>query len=198
MSYTPDDIIRITARMLQGTDVRENVFHVKMVSIGTPIADAVYDPIVAAFMDTAYLEMVPSIWQGISFVDVAIQNITENSPTRFIPWPTLTVGTRAGVAMPGQIAGMCSFPSERAKSVGRKYLPGAVEEDSVPDGIPAAGYVTALADFAAEFLDAIISGQAELLFGNYDNDTLQFAVWIAANAATFWATQRRRRVGVGS
>lgn len=198
MTYTNSDVLRVTARMTRGQDDVQNVFHYLVWNLAAPIDDTTGDNAIVADLDAAYTFLVPVIETGLDFVDIVIQNVTEGTPSRYHNWTTLTSGSDSGTPLPYQVCGLVLFPSVRAKSQGRKFIGGAVEDSSTGEGVPAGAYLTALAAFGTSIITTTPVGTGGLLVGNYDKDEIAFSGWTHFVVATYWATQRRRTVGKGS
>lgn len=198
MTYSNGDVLRVTARMQNGADDLQNVYHFRIDGMTSDTTNGLGDGAIMAELDSWYQKLVPIISDSVSFVDIIIQNLTEGTPARSVVWPTVTAGTDAGTDMPGQISGLVLFPSDKAKSLGRKYIPGVKEESSADPGVPVSAYLTGLSNFAADVITMAALNGGTLFVGNWSEEKGRFATWIAANVMTYWATQRRRRTGVGS
>lgn len=196
MTVSPNDVLQVTARFLLANEDMQNVYHVQ--NTGVSHSDGGYDALITSWLDTAYTNLATQYVNDLVPVDIVIQNLTEGTPARYASWPTLGAGTDTNPELPYQVSALVNFPSAAVKRVGRKFISGFSESDNVEPGVPSSALLADLADFAADIIAGFVSGSYAGVPGNYNADTASFAAWIAANVATFWATQRRRRIGVGS
>lgn len=198
MTYQNGDVIRVTARLAHGPDDIQNVYHYLVNGMTADQTDLAGDAVLIAEMDDLYDNLNPIISVDVDYIDIVLQNITAGTPARYRDWTTQTSGSKIGTLMPGQVAGLALFPSDFSRSQGRKYIGGATEEDSQSPGVPVANYLTALSNFVSDALLIPSLGGGLLYPGNWSPSKNRFASWNGGTVATYWATQRRRRKGVGS
>lgn len=197
MTVSLGDIVRITPRFEMYEEDVQNVYHVK-VNAGGDVDDSVFDAGAVAWLETVYNNLNGDISDEMDRLDIVIQNITEGTPARFLQWTTYPTPTDTNTPLPLQCTGLISFPSDTVKSIGRKFIAGWTEADNDDPGIPTSGALSALADVAADIVLGWAAGGQTLIPGNWNDNTSHFAFWMFATVAGFWATQRRRRAGVGS
>lgn len=197
MTINQGDIVRITPRFRMFEEDVQNVYHVEVQGVGT-LTDVVFDAAAVAWLETIYNLLNGQISDEMDRVDIVIQNLTEGTPARFKAWTTFPTPTDTNTPLPLQCSSLITFPSDTVKSIGRKFIAGFTEADNTDPGIPTAGVISDLATMAAAMLVGIISGTVICPPGNWSETKTRFAEWAFAQVAEFWATQRRRRAGVGS
>lgn len=197
MTVNPDDILRVTARFEMFEEDVQNVYHVQCGGTGDA-ADAVFDAAAVAWLELVYNELDDDISDEMDRLDIVVQNLTEGTPARFLQWTTYPTPADTNTPLPLQCSGLITFPSDVVKSIGRKFIGGWCESDNDDPGVPTSGVLSALADVAAEILLGFSFATQSAVPGNWNNNTSTFARWMFATIAGFWATQRRRRAGVGS
>lgn len=196
MTVEVDDILQVTPRFLYAPSNMQNDYFVKMVGpAGVP--DDVFDTATAVWLEVCYTNLLAKQTQGLGYNDILIRNVTQDTPTRFEPWPTLTAGLSGGDTLPLQVAGLVSFPTTYTKSQVRKYIPGLMEIDSLTGGDLSATLVAALVDYAIDVLAGYLAAGNDVEVGAW-NDLLQrFAPIVASSVSGIFRTQRRRVKGVG-
>lgn len=197
MHVDQGDIVRVTARFEIYEEDIQNVYHLQAGGSGL-VVDAIFDAAVVDWLELVYNTLNTDISDEVDRLDIVIQNLTEGTPARFSQWDTYPTPTDTNTPLPLQCSALVTFPSDRVKSIGRKFVGGWTEADNDDPGIPTSGVLSALADFAAEVLTGFTVVAQDLVPGNWDNNTSTFSIWLFATVAQFWATQRRRRAGVGS
>lgn len=197
MTVSVGDIIRVTARFEIYEEDIQNVYHLKATGTGTQ-TDALHDEAVVDWLELCYNEFNGDISDEVDRVDIVIQNLTEGTPARFKQWDTYPTPTDTNTPLPLQCSGLVAFPSDTVKSIGRKFIGGWTEADNDDPGVPTSGVTVSLAAYAYEVLTGFVTSGLEMYPGNWNNNTSHFALWLFATVAQFWATQRRRRAGVGS
>lgn len=191
------DILRLTCRMSwDGEDV-QNVFHLRMVDTTTE-TDAAMLSDLADYVDEAYSHINQAMPIALTFDSINLYNLTAERFMGEQPWPVLTAGTLASnTSLPPQTAALVRFTTNTLRSQGRKFLPpfGEVHNDG-DDGLTA-GAITAIALWAADFVTDVFGFDWSAAWGNYNAVMDRWAPWITALINTYYATQRRRRKGVG-
>jgi hypothetical protein len=190
-----DDVLRVTARLTMYDEDFQNVYHIQALGATT---DGDWDDACATWLDGAYNRFSAAYSDEIDRQDIVIQNLTEGTPARFHDWDTYPTPSDTNPVLPLQVSALALFPSNRVRSIGRKYIGGWTESDNEEPGVPSSGVLTAMANYAADLLAGFTVGIFTQTPGNYDYDGSNFWPWIFAQVATYWATQRRRRAGVGS
>lgn len=191
------DIIRVTARFQMFEEDVQNVYHLRTSGTGSQ-TDAAFDASVVTWLESVYNVLNGQISDEFERLDIVIQNLSEGTPARFSQWTTYPTPTDTNTPLPLQVSALITFPSDTVKSIGRKFIGGFTEADNVDPGVPIAAVLADLATLAAAILTGFTSGTLTVKPGNWNADTAFFANWIFATVAGFWATQRRRRAGVGS
>ncbi len=197
MTVTVGDVIRVTARMSQGTDDVQNVYHYKAGGSGSA-ADVTVQNQIAAALDAAYTDIDDELTTGLSFDDIDFHNITQDEPMGAIDWPVLTAGVTVAETLPLQASACCIFDTAVTKSQGRKFLPPMREAASDDKGVVGTTATTAILAYIVEILATITAGSLTFDAGNYNTLLARFAVWISGELIEHFKTQRRRVVGVGS
>lgn len=197
MTVLEGDVVRVTARFKMYEEDVQNVYHVIGVD-GSTIQDSVFDEGVVIWLESIYNLLNGDISDEFARLDIVVQNITQTTPARFLQWLTYPTPTDTNTPLPLQCTGLISFPSDTVKSIGRKFIGGWTEADNDDPGVPTSGALSALADIAAEIVPGFEVVGLSLRPGNWNDNTSHFAQWAFATVAGFWATQRRRRAGVGS
>ena len=82
--------------------------------------------------------------------------------------------------------------------LGRKYLPGFTEPDSVAGGFISSAAKADVDDYADVVLAGAAAGGGDLSPGNYNETAMTFAEWETRQTAPLLATQRRRKQGSGA
>lgn len=198
MTLGADDIIRVTAKMRQGSDDIQNVFHFKNTGIGGAEDDDVMTN-VAAWMDGVYDNIDALQGNAHTYESIDVYNVTDAAPIGEIAWPTLTVGGDSTAdEYAKQVAGLIRFTTNVAKSQGRKFIGGLTEAGFDSGGLLTSAVQTALAAMASDILEEISWDTVNLLVGNWNPTLSRFVPWVEALVNAYGATQRRRATGVGS
>ncbi|MCK5565988.1 MAG: hypothetical protein KAJ07_12140, partial [Planctomycetes bacterium] len=152
----------------------------------------------ADHLDDAYAHINQAMPLALTFDSINLYNLTAERFMGEQAWPVLTAGTLASdTSLPPQTAALVRFTTNTLRSQGRKFLPpfGEVHNDG-DDGLTAAG-ITAIGLWAADFVANAIGFDWEAAWGNYNRVADSWAPWVTALINTYFATQRRRRKGVG-
>lgn len=191
------DVVRVTAKMsYSGGDI-QNVYHVQY--SGSDIDDATFMSGLASAVDTAHGAVNPQISSTVTYDTIAFFNVTQDRPMGEIAWPVQTVGGNStGEHLPPQTSPVVLFGTYTPKSQGRKYLPMLTTNNTGNLGSVDSGVLTAMANYAANFIGQVVVGTGYVLFGNYNNTLTRFAPWVTAFVKDVLCTQRRRRASVGS
>ena len=197
MTVSPSDIVRITAKMSFNANDVQNVWHVKHLGV-TNVDDEDFVTACAAWMEDVYTEVLTSQSTALLYETIEMFNVTDDAPIDEVDWPTLTAGTSAGQSEPPQVALLLKFSTATARSQGRKYFGVPTESDIDAAGALANDTILDLVSAGAEALAGFTAAGQGFACGNYREDPLRFAVWLSAIVGTYAATQRRRKLGVGS
>jgi len=197
MTVVNQDKIRVSARMsFSGAGDIVNVFHVDMVDAADGDEDSIFDSI-ADWIDQTYGIMVGSLPDDLSFVDITMQNLSQNLLMGSKGWPNQVTGGGGTDAMPPQIANLVVFPTLVPRSQGRKYFPGFTEALYVNGAITAGG-ISLLEAVGSPFVGVVTNLGYSYQFGNYSELPAHFYSWTSYKVIPAARTQRRRTLGFGS
>lgn len=198
MTVEPLDIIRVTAKAtLIATEDAQNVYYFQHGG-DAPLEDP---PVVAALasqINLAHDQVNGEQSTQLEYTTINLYNVTQRLLLDEVPWPGITSGTLGGDALPYQVAGLVTFPTALAKTLGKKFLAGFTEAGNGAQGTPAAEIITALGNYVVELLDLVVIGGHDFPIGHIRTDPLTFIAWATGLVESLWATQRRRKIGVGS
>jgi len=192
------DIIRFVAKFAQYAQELQNVYHALV--IGSQSSDSSVFASIAAWLETAYTELLPDFTEDLTFDSIVAYNVTQDALIGEDDWPTLVDGENVSEGLPLQVAHQVNFTTPFLRSQGRKYIP-AFGESSVEDGGNLVASASAnVGDFAAEVLENISGTSWTGVVGayRYPNDLpARFGQYNTALVKEFPATQRRRKIGTG-
>lgn len=195
MSFIDGDVARVTCVMdIEGSSV-QSVWHIKADGID-PSNDADSLAEFAARLDAAYDELTGFLTAEYDFDWIQAFNVTEDSPMGLISWPTLVSGDQVTDNMPPAVAYNVLFPTDTARSQGRKFLgPFSVDARNALGGVNGS-LLTAATAFRAVVMDPWLFANGVLLFGNYrypvDEEEPVFSRWTSSKNGSFFRTNRRR------
>lgn len=197
MTFSNGDVARVTAKMsFQGED-QQNVYYVSNIGAGA-ISDAAAVTEIAARVDFMHAALVPQQHEDLDYDSIEVFNITTDAPMGEVPWPTLTNGDiNLQDPLPSQVCGLVLFPTNVARSQGRKFIGGLIEGDS-SNGVPDNDIITAMGTYATRLLTAWLVGTGAFKFGNYNSTLARFAEWTSSLVRDVFRTQRRRAKLTGS
>ena len=183
-----------------GASIAQNVFYYELQSQDADPAQLLADYVILikagwlnewksvsdASCDCFLLEM--DIVNGDGTVD---RNIGDADPD--------VQGIGTGEILPAAVAGYMQANTERANSLGRKFVPFLIEDHQV-DGFWSSGATGTLADMLAEWLTIfIVDTAADMVPGIVSRVTQTFQEFLGSGYATnVPAYQRRRKPNVGS
>lgn len=199
MAVEAGDVLRVTAKFLvNDIDDMMNVFHAKHMG-DDPVPDASAATDLSDRLDGAWGQLNSHISVNVDYVSIEVFNVTQDRPISEDSWFTQTAGGQSTDAqLPAQIASLVTFPTATARSLGKKFLGGFTEVDNENFGVVSSGLLSDMADFVTDLLGSMTIDGELFEWGNYRPLTLLFSPWVSGLIETFWATQRRRRSGVGS
>jgi len=197
MTVVNNDVLRVTCKMRQNTKDVLNVYHIKALETGD-LSHAAVMVEVANRMDAVYDEIIAQITNNLTFGSIEVWNVTQDRPVGEASWPTQTTGEGEGDPLPEATSFCMLFPTETARSQGRKFIGGIGEGANDGDGTPVALLMTNAIDFIATLLGTWLIGDGEFVFGNYNTLLERFARWIEGFAVDIWRTQRRRYRDTGT
>lgn len=195
MSYVDGDIARVTCVMdIDGSSV-QSVWHIMADGID-PSNDADSLDEFAARLDAAYDEMIGKFTASYDFDWIQAFNVIEDSPMGLVSWPTLVTGSDVTDDMPPAVAYNVLFPTDTARSQGRKFLGPFGTTARSAEGHPSAALITAATAFRAVIMDPWLFANGVLLFGNYrypvDEVPGLFSRWTASKNGSYFRQNRRR------
>lgn len=192
------DVVRVTAKMsFESTEDILNVYHMKHTGSASA-TDAAFSTAAATWLEVIYTTILSYLSDEVTFETIEFYNVTQDRPMAEIPWPTLTIGSDAGDALPLQCAALVSLPTGVKRVVGKKYIGGLTETNSINGGHVSAAAQTALAAFVVQLLNDYVSGTLTLTAGTYNDITAVFRELISGIVDQIFRSQRRRVRGVGS
>lgn len=197
MAISIGDIIRVTAKMQWNEEDIQNVYHLEAQS-ATSDSDLTVLGEIADTLDSAYDYLDTAIPNDVTFDSIVGYNLTQERYMGEVSWPTLTAGSNVGDPLPPQTAPLVRFGTDTLGSQGRKFFPPMTDADLDSDGTISSAVATALGNVATILLAGVDSGTWTMKFGNWNVDLARFATWVSAFVNAYYATQRRRRPGVGS
>lgn len=202
MAVTTGDILRIVASMLwTDGNVNQNVFNALISGAGGPWDDADVVSDAEAWLDNMYANLTAQVSDELDGNEVIVYKYDpvdddwdEVSSDAWVWNPS-----QAADQLPRGVAGLVQLWTEDADVQGKKYLPGFTE-GNIEDGLFAAGPITSLLAFAADWYLPFV--------GAASGATFTPGVWSVANTAffagvdhvatsTIAAYQRRRKRNVG-
>ncbi len=197
MTIAINDVIRVQARMLRnGVDAVQNVYHVLHES-GSPVVDLTWVEDVTVLIDAEMNSLESFMGTNITPLDLLFFNITQDVTLPDGSWGSFGGGSAAGDTQPPQVSPMVYWRTNKAKVIGRKFLP-PMTEAQADDGEWGSGFLAVLATFAANFIGSIVISQGNVRFGVFNATLLTFEAYRTGLVPTDARTQRRRRTGVGA
>lgn len=198
MTIAVGDIIRVTARMqFNLSDEMQNVFYIECQG-GTSKDDTDVTAELADWIDDAYSVVAPAMANNITFSQIDFYEVTQDRPLISELWPTVTVGGNAGDALPTQMAAQVNFTTGIKRALGKKYIAGMVESNSEDGGTLTSSLITLLGGWAGFVLTHPILVDMELAAGHVSSVDNNFVEWLNYQVKPLYATQRRRKRGVGA
>jgi len=198
MTVSPGDIVRATCKMtLSGTEDLQNVYYFQHAG-SVVLSDAVVENQMISFLNTAYDKINNEQSNQVDYTTVNLYNVTTRELVAESPWPGVSSGTRTDPALPYQVSALITFPTALAKTLGKKYIGGFTEFTNGQYGTPTAALITALGNFAVDLLSGLEIGGEPFPIGHIRTDPLTFIAWSTGLIEALWATQRRRKFGIGS
>ncbi len=193
----PGDTVRVTAKMLLGSEEVANVYHVNHKGSVAVDADQFHDD-VTSWLQAAYDGIEDSVSDQLIDDVIDTYNMSQDVPILSTGWPGSFQGNDAGQAEPYQIAALITFPTAVKRSLGKKYLPGLSETGVLDAGVLSSTIITDLAAFAVDLLAGFLVLGETFEAGNYRPLTDTFIQWGWAIIEGLVSTQRRRKPGVGA
>lgn len=202
MSITTGDIVRIVASCLfTDGNVAQMVFNAVITGAGGPwddldiVADSVtWMNAVMAHLTTKVTETLDGN-EIIVYVYDPIDDDWDEVGSDSFPWNPSSVGD----ALPRAVSGLVNCKTTDPDVNGKKYVPGLTESAST-DGSWIAGTITALADFADEWLTPLVgfTSGADWTPGVWSPTRTSFLMATGAHVIPIEpAYQRRRKRGIG-
>lgn len=197
MAIVDGDIIRVTDKMsIFGEDVR-NVYHVRS-DVGTLVANSVFLSQARSWLEDVHADIAPHMVDDYTFESVECFNVTQDEPIGELAYTTTTEGDLTTDPQPLQCAAVVRFPTEVARSQGRKFIAGLSDTASSDGGVVVSSVLTGLATMATTILDGFTVGTDSWKPGNWSETYTRFAPWVSGLVNTVLGTQRRRRIGKGT
>lgn len=190
------DVLRVTANMTlgRGQDC-ENVYYFRQEGLGAATdTQAIAD--VGQFLDDLYGFFVGDLGSGVTFVDIAYFNVTQQRPMVSGLWPTQTVGGSGAQGLPAGAAALVGLPTGVLRIRGRKYFGGFTEAGNDGD-VLSSGVQGHLVSAAATLLGSFLGASLHAYLPGVVASNGDFWAFSEAVISGLWAYQRRRRFGVG-
>jgi len=105
--------------------------------------------------------------------------------------------TAIGDPLPAQDAPLVGLVTANPRVRGRVYLPAPVETENGSDGNPSAAVLAALALVVAAIATSQTYAEGTMAGHVFSRKLATFANVVSGTVSPYWATQRRRRPGVG-
>ena len=198
MTIAEDDVIRATAVMKRAlSDDIQNVFHLKLINISTATQLQLRTDI-AEYLEDIWGTLVGLMHTSITFDEIQLFNVTQNTPEPTVNWPTLVAGSASGDPLADGVAALTLGRTGVSKRIGKKYF-ALFTEGALTLGLWTATTVTALTTAAADWI-APFTGISTATWdpGVFTRLTSAFTAFIEAVVSDIPAYQRRRKRGVGS
>lgn len=191
------DIVRVVALMkLDGLHDVVNVYHFEQRVAGQASGD-VWMTDVAAYLDSAYTEIVAHISNRLEFFLITGQNLTQDEILPEKTWPLLVTGSDAGDMLPEQLCPYVFWRTPRPRTRSSVFLPPFGEGAWTGANIPPAA-LTSLQNYANRFTGDFVMTLGAIRKGAFNPGLLRFSECSTGIRQTSYRTQRRRRIGVGS
>lgn len=197
MAVTQNDVLRVTAEMTQGADAVQNVYHFRSTN-APPVDDLDVLDDMADIMDEVYALLDGEMHTGVTFDQVRVQNVTQDTLLGSIGFPGITAGLNITDPMPRPVAALITYPTATPRTRGGTYYGGFTEDRNTASGSILAGTLVNLASVAALMLAENVFGAASYRMVVFNAALDTFALPVSAVIHDIWRTQRRRRQGVGS
>lgn len=197
MAVAENDVLRVTAEMSAGNDALQNVFHVQSVNAAS-VSDAQALLDMGLIMDALYDLLDASMHDGVTFDNVRVQNVTQDTLLGSTPFPVLSVGGDTADPIPYQACALITYPTAVPKTRGGNYYGGFTEANSDGNGAISSALQTVLALVGTKILT-----QQDVAGNLWDfvlvNRLLGTVIpFVSTIVHAVWRTQRRRRPGVGA
>lgn len=189
-----NDILRVVAEFAW---LGQTVMNVYDLFVGDDALDADLADDITLRLDQAYAELEDSLVTGLAGTGIKITNVTQAEDIGEFPFPNFTTGANVGDTLPPGVALLVTFPTNRLKSRGRKFLPG-LSEVQVSAGVFSGSVLTQAAAYAALVASPWIgtNSGSPLSFG-VQTALGGFRTFTGGVVSTVPAYQRRRKQGVG-
>jgi hypothetical protein len=164
MAVNNGDVIRAAARLSDANGkYLVNVFHFKLEGAG--MTELACREAISGRLDDMYENLQSAFDDGVHFVDISYENVTQGTLMGIDAWPSLTAGGATGDGMPSQDTLVCSMQTLTPHVFGRKFL-GTFIETGQAAGLWGSGLTSAAAAFIVDWLTPLSPGiSATLLPG---------------------------------
>lgn len=197
MTIQPGDVLRVTWEMQDaGGNTFQNVYYWRHGGIA-PVADSVFLAAAAAHIDTAMVNLHPFQMDNVDPTVMKTYNETQADPLDDVDLSPLSGGSGGPDSLPFQVSGLVTFSTGLRKSLGKKYMGPIIRAATTGSGNLSPTLQTALAAYASQILTNLTAGGETFLVGHYRAATAVFVDWIGSIVENIFATQRRRKPGVG-
>lgn len=196
-SVNLNDIVRVVAIMkLDNLFDVINTYHFEQRVVGQANGDT-WMVDVAAYLDSAYTEIITHVSNRVSFSLITGQNLTQDTILPEKTWPLLTIGSAVDDMLPEQLCPYVFWRTPRPRTRSSVYLPPFTEGAWTGTIIPPAALAN-LQDYANRFIGDFTMTLGTIRKGAFNPGLLRFSECSTGIRQTSYRTQRRRRIGVGS
>jgi len=201
MTVLNGDVIRAAARLSDANGkYLVNVFHFKLDGLGASELDC--REAISARLDEMYANLQSAFDDGVHFVDISYENVTQGTLMGIDAWPSLTSGGATGDGMPSQDTLVCSMQTLTPHVFGRKFL-GTFIETGQAAGLWGSGLTSGAAAFIVDWLtplapsvgNALLAGVARYIEGGTVD---RFTHFVSGAVKNIVRGQRRRQNDRGS
>lgn len=164
MATAANDVIRMIAGYAYGIGGKplSNVFHMADTG-GGGITDANLLSAAGSILENILGGIVAVQSDTHQYVDIQVQNLTQNLIIGTIPWPAFTVGSLAEPVNPAQVTALVQMVTPTPRVQGRVYVTGLSEFD-VADSAWSVPVLNALAQLGVELLTPRVVAPSELTY----------------------------------
>ncbi len=164
MATNADDVIRVIAgyAYVAGGKPMSNVFHFADTG-GGGILDVDFVNGIGTIMEAILQEIHDIQSLAFRYVNIQVQNLTQNLIIGTFPWPTFGAGAGSALNNPSQVCGLVRMITARPRVQGRVFIAGTTES-TTGDSAYTGAVQTAMADLGVNLLAPRALGIGELTY----------------------------------